>query len=119
MARSKPPTMRTSPTPTERSSCTLTILSAISVNSRSDRSPETAIVRIGESSLLNFEMTGGSTSSRQTIEDRSDPIAHILSGDVDVTVEVERRHDERGSPAGYGTQLVYPFDRVDDLFNRL
>ena len=48
MARGRPPTMRTSPTPGERSSCGRAILSAISVSSRSDRSLASAIVSTGD-----------------------------------------------------------------------
>lgn len=54
--------MSTWPTPVERSSWTLTILSAYSVSSRSGRLPERAIDITGEESLLNLAMTGGRTS---------------------------------------------------------
>src|SRR5688572_10098496 len=54
--------IRTSPTPLDRSSWTLTVLSAISVSSRSDRSPESATVTTGAWSLSNLEITGGRMS---------------------------------------------------------
>src|SRR5262245_3976645 len=62
MERASPPMMRTSPTPAERSSCGRTILSAISVSSRSDRSPASAIVTTGACSLSNLMMIGGRIS---------------------------------------------------------
>ncbi len=62
IARDRPPTRFTWPTPVERSSCTLTTLSAYSVSSRRGRLPERAIDITGEESLLNLAMTGGSTS---------------------------------------------------------
>ena len=74
MVRLAPPTMLTSPTPLLRSSWTLTILSAISVSSRSVRSPERAIVMTARESLLNLLTIGGSVSSgrlRMTLETRS------------------------------------------------
>src|SRR5215813_1808685 len=60
--RSRPPTIRTSPTPAERSSCGRTSLSAISVSSRRERSPDSAIVTTGAWSLSNFAMIGGRIS---------------------------------------------------------
>src|SRR3954451_5251411 len=63
IARWRPPKSCTSPTPGERSSWILITLSAYSVSSRSDRLPERAIDITGELSLLNFETTGGCTSS--------------------------------------------------------
>ena len=62
IARDSPPTIRTSPTPAERSICTFTTLSATSVSSRSERLPERATVITGEASLSFFAMTGGLTS---------------------------------------------------------
>src|SRR5215470_104081 len=60
--RGRPPTIRTSPTPAERSSCGRTSLSAISVSSRSERSPDSAIVTTGAWSLSNLAMIGGRIS---------------------------------------------------------
>src|SRR5215831_20249578 len=60
--RGRPPTIRTSPTPAERSSCGRTSLSAISVSSRSERSPDRAIVTTGAWSLSNLAMIGGRIS---------------------------------------------------------
>ncbi len=54
--------IRTSPTPLERSSTTLTVLSAISVSSRIERSPESATVMTGAWSLSLLAMIGGRTS---------------------------------------------------------
>ena len=70
IARSSPPTICTSPTPAERSSGTLTILSAISVSSRIDRLPASAIERTGELSLSCLRMSGGSIvgGSRRSTE---------------------------------------------------
>ncbi len=70
MARSSPPTICTSPTPADRSSGTLTTLSAISVSSRIDRLPDSAIDRTGERSLSCLRIIGGSTSlgSRRSTE---------------------------------------------------
>ena len=48
IARSSPPTIFTSPTPEERSMCVVTILSAISVSSRCERSPDSARDRMGD-----------------------------------------------------------------------
>src|SRR6267378_3043353 len=62
MERSRPPTIRTSPTPCERSSSGRTILSAISVSSRRGRSPESAMVTTGAWSLSILAITGGFTS---------------------------------------------------------
>src|ERR1041385_4690688 len=63
MARSSPPTTCTSPTPLTRSSCTRTVLSANSVNSRNERSAESASVTTGVLSLSNFCTIGGVASS--------------------------------------------------------
>ncbi len=74
MARSRPPTTLTSPTPPTRSNCGRASLSPSSVSSRKERSAESEIVMIGELSLLNFWTTGGSTSSgseRTTVATRS------------------------------------------------
>src|SRR5688572_8986765 len=74
MARSAPPTMRTSPTPVERSKRGLTNLSASSVSSRIGRSAESAIVMTGDWSLSNLPIVGGRTSggrSRSTVATRS------------------------------------------------
>jgi hypothetical protein len=60
--RSSPPTSRTSPTPVERSSTGRTVLSASSVSSRIERSPEIAMVMTGAWSLSVLEMTGGRMS---------------------------------------------------------
>ncbi len=60
--RERPPTSRTSPTPVERSSATFTVLSAISVSSRIERSPESAMVITGAWSLSVLEMIGGRMS---------------------------------------------------------
>src|SRR5215467_16213081 len=60
--RGRPPTIRTSPTPADRSSCGRTSLSAISVSSRSERSPDSAIVTTGAWSLSNLAMIGGRIS---------------------------------------------------------
>ena len=54
--------IRTSPTPAERSSRGRTILSAISVSSRSARSPDTASVTTGAWSLSNLDTIGGRIS---------------------------------------------------------
>ena len=66
--------MLTSPTPAERSMWVLTILSAISVNSRCERSPESASDRMGDWSVSALAMVGGSVSrgrSRTTVATRS------------------------------------------------
>src|SRR5215510_7861545 len=63
IARSRPPTICTSPTPGARSSGTLTILSAISVSSRIESWPDSAIDRLGSRSLSCFMIIGGSMSS--------------------------------------------------------
>src|ERR1051325_2997514 len=63
MARSRPPTTCTSPTPPMRSSCGRTILSPSSVSSRNDRFAESASVSTGVLSLSNFCTTGGVASS--------------------------------------------------------
>ena len=79
--RSRPPTIRTSPTPVERSSCGRTILSAISVNSRSDRSLDSAIVTTGRRLGEDVEIVDGLK--------RGDPVVTVpgnLVGGQPVTV---------------------------------
>ena len=74
MARSRPPTICTWPTPLARSSRSLTTLSASSVSSRMGRSPDSATVSTGADSLSNFDTMGGSASrgrSRSTVATRS------------------------------------------------
>ncbi len=105
IARSRPPTSCTSPTPAERSSWTLITLSAYSVSSRSERLPESAIDITGELSLSNLETTGGWTSSgrlRRTPATRSRMswVAVSMSRlrlKVAMTKELEPEETERSS----------------------
>ena len=77
------------------------------------------MVRIGESSLLNFEMTGGSTSrgkrlSTVATRSRTSCAATSMSRfklNVAMTNEVPWPDTERSSSI--------PSHRVDDLFDRL
>ena len=74
IARSRPPLIRTSPTPGLRSSCCRMTLSASSVNSRTGRSLISAMEIEGFWSLLLFVIVGGSASGgnkRITVATRS------------------------------------------------
>ena len=51
--------------------------------------------------------------------DRSDPIAHVLRGDVDVAIEAEDGEDVGVPGAGHRSQLGDAFHRVHRLFHRL
>ena len=63
MARVRPPTRLTAPTPLTVSSRSLIRFRAISVTSRKSRRPETAIVMTGIESVSNLSMIGGSVPS--------------------------------------------------------
>ena len=119
MARSRPPTTRTSPTPLVRSSCTRTVLSASSVSSRSERSPESAMVRTGELSLSNFWTTGGVASSGRrltTVLTRSRTSWAAVSR-LRSSLKVAITIDMPGS--GDRAQLVDAVDGVDHLLDLL
>ena len=60
--------------------------------------PETAIVSTGAASLSIFAISGGSVSSGRSLQDRGDPIAHILRHRVDVATELEGGQDLRYTP---------------------
>ena len=98
MARWRPPTSRTSPTPGARSSWTLTVLSAISVNSRRLRlagegegeDRRLVVVELGDDRRLDV--------ARQIPDRGGHPVAHVLGRDFDVATEVERDDHELAGP---------------------
>ena len=94
MARSRPPTICTSPTPTERSSWTFTTLSAYSVSSRNGRLPERAMDMTGRGVVVELGDDGRQRVLRQSPDDGGDAVADVLGRGVDVAVEAEGGDDE-------------------------
>ena len=56
---------------------------------------------------------------RQEIEHAVDRVAHVLRGDVDVPVDLERQDQRRRPVAGNGPQLIDAFHRGDGVFEAL
>ena len=53
----------------------------------------------------------------QPVEHRGDTVAHVLSGGVNVAIQIERGDDEGSALSGNGTKLLNAFDGVDHLFD--
>ena len=118
-ARSRPPTSRTSPTPSARSRSTLTVLSAISVSSRRLRLPETARVRTGAWSLSSLETVGGRMSSGQEADRVQDLVADVLGGHVHGPAEREGDRHVARAGARERAELRDALDGVDRLLDLL
>jgi hypothetical protein len=119
MARVRPPTRLTAPTPWTVSSRSLICLRAISVTSRKSRRPETAIVSTGEASRSNLSTSGVSVPSGRVwrielILSRTSwaPTSPFLeSSNCTVTTETPL--------LGRRPQFLDAADRVDDVLDRL
>ena len=119
IARVRPPTRLTAPTPLTVSSRSLIRLRAISVTSRKSRLPETAIVMTGVPSVWNLSTIGVCVPSGRSwrIELTLSRISCVPtlesfeSRNCTVTTDTPSEVVDRSSSM--------PPDRVDDVFNRL
>ena len=96
-----------------------TVLSAISVSSRTERSPDSAMVMTGAWSLSNFETTGGRIS-RGRLRTAMATLSRTSWAATSIcAVQVEGDDDDHGAAAGDRAQLLDPLDRVDLLLELL
>ena len=119
MARSRPPTSDTEPTPRCVSMSSLICFLAISVISRRSRLPETTMLRIGVASMSNLSTTGESVpagSCDRTVETLSRTSCAATSPSRSRT----KKTTTFDTPfAGDRAQLVDALDGVDRLLDRL